>query len=583
MEDESIESRKDEFDNLLLQVMKKAQSLDGQPQYIKPIPFPKLPELSDEDTLSIINKISSGKAIAYDGISDMMFAGNEKCKKKTASKLKDLWSQPWEEHIENENHFRTRLIPLNKVHPKLPKANQFRPISISSPLVKLLEARLSPKLSDYMTNGLHKGQTGFVPGMGILVNQMRLIEQVTKRTSEGRKAYGLFIDFSNAYNTILHTKLYERLDGILEKDEIQLIKAIYSRQQITIGKHQFNPNVGVAQGSIISPSLFNIYSEDLYKKLERDASINYQDLMGYADDLLVMCDSKHQLTQVIKAIREWSVENNLALNDSKSGIVEFFSRGRKTKVTLDIGSEFEGIPVVVYYKYLGMWVDGKLTMDRQIEAITNKANWMVIKLWHLLRKVSLSYRINLWTVLIRPLFEQITMLYYTERSPSNKEMVRRALRQTFKKFAMLKKNIKSEIIEDLMRFDIDDRANRNMTSTKRKWAYRTGEDIQESDVEEPEERKYRILPKELQELLNLMTAQCPKCVKGTYTVCNVNHMRETHQIILPTYGHIIEEIERRSEAAKAQGLSRRSALEHVSSFLTVHIVRMKKHLDIQNT
>src|SRR5438046_444996 len=113
-------------------------------------------------------------------------------------------------------------MALNKVHPKIPEANQFRPIIISSPRCKMLEARLYTKLKRYTIERLHRGQTSFVPGMGIMVNQMRVIERVNKKTLNGRKQYGLFIDFANAYNTILHTKLFGRLEGILTKEEIQL-------------------------------------------------------------------------------------------------------------------------------------------------------------------------------------------------------------------------------------------------------------------------------------------------------------------------------------------------------------------------
>jgi hypothetical protein len=330
-----------------------------------------------------VNTISTRKAIAFDGISDLMFHGNQAAKTKTALIIKDAWTSKWEEHIENEHHFDSRLMVLNKVHPKIPLANQYRPINISSPWYKTLETRLYPKLRKYLSDKLHRGQTGFVPGMGIMVNQMRLIDRVCEKTFNGRKQYGLFIDFSNAYNTILHTKLYERLEGILTSDEIQLLKALYSRQRVLLGKESFTPNVGVAQGSIISPALFNIYSADLYEQLEVKAYINFKDLMGYADDLLILCDSKYQLSLAIKTIQEWSKENNLGLNAKKSGILEFFNRSGHSEATLNIGQEYDGIPVVAFYKYLGMWVDGKLTMDRQIDEINKKANWIQIKLWQL--------------------------------------------------------------------------------------------------------------------------------------------------------------------------------------------------------
>ena len=62
-------------------------------------------------------------------------------------------------------------------------------------------------------------------------------------------------------------------------EEVQLIQAIYSRTVICLGKEEFRPNVGVAQGSVISPSLFNIYAESLLKELQ---------LSGWAIDALVL-------------------------------------------------------------------------------------------------------------------------------------------------------------------------------------------------------------------------------------------------------------------------------------------------------
>ena len=114
-----------------------------------------------------------------------------------------------------------------------------------------------------MVHGLHRGQTGFVPGMGITVNQMRMVQRVKEITIDKKHCYGLFIDFSSAYNTILHTKLYQRLEKALTIEEIQLIKAIYSRTNIKLGNHSFNPNIGVARGQL-SPLFSLTYTLKTY-------------------------------------------------------------------------------------------------------------------------------------------------------------------------------------------------------------------------------------------------------------------------------------------------------------------------------
>jgi len=42
------------------------------------------------------------------------------------------------------------------------------PIIVTSPIVKLLEARLKAKVDDYMMTVLHRSQVGFVPTMVLL-------------------------------------------------------------------------------------------------------------------------------------------------------------------------------------------------------------------------------------------------------------------------------------------------------------------------------------------------------------------------------------------------------------------------------
>ncbi len=143
MDDGSIETRPKEVDGILLEVMKKTQQVETEPFYNGKIPFPRLKEPSLNEMWEILDIMSTNKAIAFDGLSDIMFKGSQEEKMIVASKLKDIWSTPWEGNANEDNHFKTRLIPLNKVHPQTPKCTQFRPISISSPVIKILEGKVS--------------------------------------------------------------------------------------------------------------------------------------------------------------------------------------------------------------------------------------------------------------------------------------------------------------------------------------------------------------------------------------------------------------------------------------------------------
>jgi len=68
------------------------------------------------------------------------------------------------------------------------------------------------------------------------------------------------------------------------------------------------------------------------------------------------------------------------------------------------------------YRYLGLVVNQKLTLSSQLSMIDEKVRFQVIKLWPVLKAFSLDERINLWTILVRPLFEMLIFPYLAEES-----------------------------------------------------------------------------------------------------------------------------------------------------------------------
>ncbi len=135
--------------------------------------------------------------------------------------------------------FKSRLVALNKVHPHVPKSEEFRPIIILSLFVKIMECRWLPKLQEYLISKLCPSQTGFIPGQGVFTNIFRAIERIKKRTENKRNVFGLFIDYKSAYNHVRHDFLFERLQGILDTNEIAFQKAIYHRLVIQSNNSSF--------------------------------------------------------------------------------------------------------------------------------------------------------------------------------------------------------------------------------------------------------------------------------------------------------------------------------------------------------
>ena len=147
-----------------------------------------LSPLEEEETIQLMKGLAKGKAISFDLIGDELFEVKEyknSNQKINLEKRINILRNVWNEDILNHQNFNifldSRLIPLNKKFPNVPKVDEIRPIIVRSQLIKFMEMRFAKKLKTYLNEKLSRSQTGFVPGMGVEVNINRINEPAKKR------------------------------------------------------------------------------------------------------------------------------------------------------------------------------------------------------------------------------------------------------------------------------------------------------------------------------------------------------------------------------------------------------------------
>ena len=116
-------------------------------------------------------------------------------------------------------------------------------------------------------------QAGFRKNSGTREGIFNLKMIVEKYIETQKDIYACFIDYSKAFDTVNHEKLIECLKTTdIDQSDIALIANLYWEQdtKIRIGNdmsESLKIKRGVRQGCVLSPSLFNLYTEHIFRHL----------------------------------------------------------------------------------------------------------------------------------------------------------------------------------------------------------------------------------------------------------------------------------------------------------------------------
>jgi retron-type reverse transcriptase len=95
---------------------------------------------------------------------------------------------------------------------------------------------------------------------------------------------------------ILWKLLKKRCKSQQEKSLVELIVKLHKNSIIQVVTHSMNAEMGLPQGSILSPVLFNVYLEEALKSSKKLEDMRRRgDLLAFADDMLVMSNSHPEI------------------------------------------------------------------------------------------------------------------------------------------------------------------------------------------------------------------------------------------------------------------------------------------------
>jgi hypothetical protein len=269
--------------------------------------------------------------------------------------------------------------------PKKPKAkscDQHRMISlinhISKAYTKVIYNRISKKCED----NIGDSQFGFRNSLGTREALFSLQVLIQRCRDMNKDVYICFIDYAKAFDNVKHEKIIEVLHKIgVDYRDIRTIASLYWGQtaKVKVGSTLTNKieiKKGVRQGCILSPILFNIYSEEVFKTALEESTegikINGEIInnIRYADDTVILASSMEELSCLMSKIQKTSAQYGLRLNITKTKWM-LVSKTQQPPQQLILDNE--RIEHVDSYIYLGTTVNSNWDQAKEIRIRVEKA------------------------------------------------------------------------------------------------------------------------------------------------------------------------------------------------------------------
>ena len=176
-----------------------------------------------------------------------------------------------------------------------------------------MEAALKQVIEPIFEHQFHACSYGFRPCR----SAKGALSEVDQLIAQGKLAV-IEVDIQGYFDHIDHGKLLSLVSEKISDGRVLALIETMLKRGVMDEDRLYATQEGTPQGGVISPLLANIYLNGLDHRMSENG---YQ-MVRYADDFVILCESKEQTQDCLALLTTWVEEMSLTLHPEKTGVVD---------------------------------------------------------------------------------------------------------------------------------------------------------------------------------------------------------------------------------------------------------------------
>ena len=277
------------------------------------------------------------------------------------------------------------VVPVFKNVGERSTAKNYRPVSLLSVVSKVFEKLVNNRIVDHLEKcGLFSDfQYGFRSSRSTADLLTVVSDRIARAFNRSGATRAVALDISKAFDRVWHAGLLHKLKSYGISGQIfGLISSFLSNRRLRVvldGKssEEYPVNAGVPQGSILGPTLFLLYINDLPDDVICNIAIYADDTTLYskcnqASDLWQQLELASELESDLRDTVDWGRKWLVDFNAGKTQLVSF-DRSKNTGA-IDVKMDGSVLEDKTSFKMLGLTFSSKLDWGSYIVSIAKTAS-----------------------------------------------------------------------------------------------------------------------------------------------------------------------------------------------------------------